>query len=60
MKKKKANMKGFKSWYVRVVKKEYSNRPYRELKELHESSLMNCDVIELPGYMTKSGKPERW
>lgn len=57
---KKANMKGFKSWYVRVVKREYSNRTYKELKELYESSLMNCGVIELPGNITKSGNPERW
>lgn len=56
----KKSMKGFKSWYCRVVKREYSNRTYKELKEIYQSSLMNCDVIELPGNMTKSGNPERW
>jgi len=50
-------MKGFKQWYVRMVKPEYANRPYRELKELFGSEYRNTGNIELPGRMTKTGNP---
>jgi hypothetical protein len=51
-------MKGFKQWYVRMVKPEYANRSYRELKELFGSEYRNTGSIELPSRMTKTGNPE--
>ena len=51
-------MKGFKQWYVRMVKPEYANRSYRELVELFGSEYRNTGNIELPGRMTKTGNPE--
>ena len=53
-------MKGFKQWYVRMVKPEYANRSYRELKEIFGSEYRNTGNIELPGRMTKTGSPAIW
>jgi len=50
-------MKGFKQWYVRMVKPEYANRSYRELVEIYGSEFRNTGNIELPGRMTKTGNP---
>ena len=50
-------MKGFKKWYVRMVKPEYANRSYRELVEIFGSEWRNTGSIELPGRMTKTGNP---
>ena len=50
-------MKGFKQWYVRMVKPEYANRSYRELVEIFGSEFRNTGNIELPGGMTKTGNP---
>ena len=54
---KERRMKGFKKWYVRMVKPEYANRSYRELKEIFGSEYRNTGNIELPGRMTKTGNP---
>ena len=53
-------MKGFKQWYVRMVKPEYANRSYRELVEIFGSEFRNTGNIELPGRMTKTGNPAIW
>lgn len=57
---KKKNMKGFKQWYVKVVKKKYAQFSYRELKDIYYSELINTGNIEIPGRMTKTGNPVIW
>ena len=51
-------MKGFKQWYERIVKTEYADRSYRDLKEAYYSEWINTGSIEIPARMTKSGHVE--